>query len=82
MVNKQLQALNYKPSFNKAIHKQYLGIQIAENNRLVYVFVYPEPSRVIKKEQGNPVLLCRKNAREKIIFAFDKNTNHFEQVML
>ena len=54
LVEKQLQEMDYKTPFNKPIHKQYLGLQFEENKQLVYIFVYPKPSRVIKEEEGNP----------------------------
>ena len=80
-VNKKLAELKYKPSNKRATHKQYLGIQTENNVNLVYVFIYPQPSRVIDKEAGNPVLLCRKSD-DNLIFEFDKNKFTFTLVTL
>ena len=81
LVNKKLAELNYQPSNKRATHKQYLGLQTEENVNLVYVFVYPQPSRVIEKEAGNPVLLCRKGD-DNLIFEFDKNKFTFTPVTI
>ena len=80
-VNKKLAELKYKPSNKRAIHKQYLGIETENDENLVYVFIYPQPSRVIEKEAGNPVLLCRKGD-DNLIFEFDKNKFTFTPVTL
>ncbi len=81
LMNKKLKEAGYKPSNKRATHKQYLGVTTETNVNLVYIFVYPQPSRVIEKEAGNPVLLCRTGS-ENLIYEFDKNQFLFTPVTL
>ena len=66
----------------KTSHLQYMGVQTNAGKKFVYIFVYRAPSRVIDKEVGNAVVLCRKSSATHHIIAVDVDSAKYNKVNL
>jgi len=66
----------------KTSHLQYMGVQTNAGKKYVYIFVYRPPSRVIDKEVGNPIVLCRKSSPTQHLIEVDVDTAKYNKVKL
>lgn len=66
----------------KTSHLQYMGVQTNAGKKYVYIFVYRAPSRVIDKEVGNAVVLCRKSSATHHIIEVDVDTAKYNKITI